>query len=247
MSAKTVRLAVLGVVGALLAAGAVAVTAQSMRTASVDVVVWRGADDGALYVSARVDGGGWRTSDAPLELSRSASGRFDVSAPVSLTAPLPDAPAMPDDGLFRGDERTANGIRYATREAADGSISTILDVTSLDATDEVSGEIFLRCRGGELAVFALGHGENLAGFAGDTATVSIAADGGEAVEQTWQVINEHRTVVSPAPDAIVALLDGASRLTMRVEAPDGGVSEYAFDVTGILATPAQPNFASCGL
>lgn len=261
MSPKTIRIAVLGFVGALLAIGAVAVVAQSMRTANVEVVVWRGVDDGALYASARVDGGEWRTGNAPLDLSRrSASGRFDVSAPVALTVPLPgddalsmpdDATAMPDDGLFRGDARTANGIRYTTREAADGSLSTILDVTDVTAADgaEDFGELFLRCRGGELVAFVLGHGDGdgLAGYAGDTASVTFAADGGEAVTQTWAVINNHHAAVAPSPDAITEMLAGASMLTVRVEAPDGGVNEYEFDVTGLFETPAQPNFASCGL
>ena len=252
MSAKAVRIAVLGFVGALLAIGAVAVVAQSMRTANVEVVVWRGVDDGALYASARVDGGEWRTGNAPLDLSRrSASGRFDVSAPVALTVPLPgdDATAMPDDGLFRGDARTANGIRYTTREAADGSLSTILDVTDVTAADgaEDFGELFLRCRGGELVAFVLGHGDGLAGYAGDTASVTFAADGGEAVTQTWAVIDNHHAAVAPSPDAITEMLAGASMMTVRIEAPDGGVNEYEFDVTGLFETPAQPNFASCGL
>lgn len=253
MSRKTVRLSLLGVIGALLAVGGVAVLAQSMRTATVEVVVWRGVDDGALYASARVDGGEWRTGDAPLDLSRrSASGRFDVSAPVALTVPLPDgdAMAMPDDGLFRGDARTANGIRYATREGADGSLSTILDVTDTTATDatvEDYGELFLRCRGGELVAFVLGHGDGLIGFAGDTASVTFAADGGEAVTQTWAVVDNHHAAVAPSPDAITAMLAGASELTVHIEAPDGGVNDYAFDVEGIFETPAQPNFASCGL
>ncbi len=248
MSRKTLRLAVLGVVGALLAIGAVAVVAQSMRTATVEVVVWRGVDDGALYASARVDGGGWRTSDAPLDLSRrSDSGRFDVSAPVSLTVPLPDEAAR-DDGLFHGTGRTAAGVHYNTREAADGTLSTILDVTSLDAVDEAHiTEFYLRCRSGELSVFVLGHGDGLEGFTGATASVSLAVDGGEAIVQTWLVIDGHRVAVSAAPGVIASMLDGASRLSVRIEAPDGGVNEYTYDVTGIFETPAQLNFASCGL
>ena len=55
----------------------------------VEVTIWRDLDDGNLYVGAREEGGLWRRHPAALDLSAtSASGRFQRSGTVRLTAPL---------------------------------------------------------------------------------------------------------------------------------------------------------------
>lgn len=68
--------------------------ARSQRSASVEVVVWQSAaDDSRLYLSTRAEGGHWRTDDAPLSLSPSASGRFLQSGIVKIEAPVPPSVA----------------------------------------------------------------------------------------------------------------------------------------------------------
>ena len=58
------------------------------------MVVWQSAADGSrLYLSTRAEGGQWRTDDAPLSLTPSASGRFLRSGIVTIAAPAPPAVA----------------------------------------------------------------------------------------------------------------------------------------------------------
>ena len=88
-SAKNRVIAALGTLLALSLIGGFAF-AQSRPSASVEVVVWQSAADGSrLYLSTRAEGGQWRTDDAPLDLSPSASGRFLRSGIVTITAPAP--------------------------------------------------------------------------------------------------------------------------------------------------------------
>ena len=86
---KNRAIAALAVLFALSLIGGLAF-AQSQRSASVEVAVWQSAADGSrLYLSTRAEGGQWRTHDAPLELSPSASGRFLRSEIVTIAAPAP--------------------------------------------------------------------------------------------------------------------------------------------------------------
>ena len=90
---KNRAIAALAVLFALSLIGGLAF-AQSQRSASVEVAVWQSAADGSrLYLSTRAEGGQWRTHDAPLELSPSASGRFLRSEIVNVVAPVPPSVA----------------------------------------------------------------------------------------------------------------------------------------------------------
>lgn len=92
-SAKNRVIATLAALLALSLIGGLAF-AQSQRSPGVEVVVWQDAADGSrLYLSTRAEGGQWRTDDAPLELSPSASGRFLRSGIVTIEAPAPPAVA----------------------------------------------------------------------------------------------------------------------------------------------------------
>lgn len=88
-SAKNRVIATLAALLALSLIGGLAF-AQSQRSPGVEVVVWQSAADGSrLYLSTRAEGGQWRTDDAPLDLSPSASGRFLRSGIVTIAAPAP--------------------------------------------------------------------------------------------------------------------------------------------------------------
>ena len=88
-SAKNRVIAALAALLALSLIGGLAF-AQSQRSPGVEVVVWQSAADGSrLYLSTRAEGGQWRTDDAPLSLTPSASGRFLRSGIVTIAAPAP--------------------------------------------------------------------------------------------------------------------------------------------------------------
>lgn len=92
-SAKNRVIAALAALLALSLIGGLAF-AQSQRSPGVEVVVWQSAADGSrLYLSTRAEGGRWRTDDAPLSLTPSASGRFLRSGIVTIAAPAPPAVA----------------------------------------------------------------------------------------------------------------------------------------------------------
>ena len=87
------------IIGALALALAIALIgvlgAQSQRTANVEVRVWEDVNDPERnYVSARPEGGSWRTlGTVPVNMnSVSASGRYRYGD-LTLAVPLPDAPA----------------------------------------------------------------------------------------------------------------------------------------------------------
>ncbi len=85
-----------GLVVALVAVSIGAgVLAQSQRTANVEVRVWEDVNDPERnYISARPEGGSWRTlGTIPLPLTDgvSSSGRFRYGD-ITLAVPVPDAP-----------------------------------------------------------------------------------------------------------------------------------------------------------
>ena len=87
-----------GLVVALAVSIGAGVLAQSQRTANVEVRVWEDVNDPERnYISARPEGGSWRTlGTIPLPLTDgvSSSGRFRYGD-ITLAVPLPDTPDAP--------------------------------------------------------------------------------------------------------------------------------------------------------
>ncbi len=87
---------VVALAGALTLMIAALAIAQSSRTANVEVRVWEDVNDPlSNYISARPEGGSWRTLGTialPLDDGISSSGRFRYGD-ITLAVPLPDATA----------------------------------------------------------------------------------------------------------------------------------------------------------
>ena len=83
---------------AVIAVGGAVAFAQSSRTANVEVRVWEDVNDPERnYISARPEGGSWRTlGTIPLPLTDgvSSSGRFRYGD-ITLAVPLPEQAAAP--------------------------------------------------------------------------------------------------------------------------------------------------------
>lgn len=83
---------------AVIAIGGAVVFAQSQRTANIEVRVWEDVNDPERnYISARPEGGSWRTlGTIPLPLTDgvSSSGRFRYGD-ITLAVPLPGQAAVP--------------------------------------------------------------------------------------------------------------------------------------------------------
>ncbi len=86
----------------VIAAGSAVAYAQSRTvetTADVEVRVWQGVNDGALYLSTRPAEGTWTTHNTPLDMSeRSPSGRFRQSNFVTVSVPVEVDPFADDHG-----------------------------------------------------------------------------------------------------------------------------------------------------
>ena len=91
---------IIGVLVTIIAIGtSIAIAQQHSTTANVDVTVWQGVEDGALYLSTRPEGGRWTTHNEALDMTNlSRSGNFrqgsaiTVGVPVTVDIPLPDQP-----------------------------------------------------------------------------------------------------------------------------------------------------------
>ncbi len=79
-------------VGALALSGVAFALAQTSRTVTVEVTVWRSVSDPSLlYVSTRPEGGGWRTLNTPLDMSGLSDSRnFHQSNAVRIEVALPE-------------------------------------------------------------------------------------------------------------------------------------------------------------
>ena len=71
--------------GLLLAAAAAQDDPGEPATVGIDVTVWQRVSDGAVFVSTRPEGAGWKTHNTPIDLSKlSGSGNFYQGSPVSI-------------------------------------------------------------------------------------------------------------------------------------------------------------------
>ena len=78
--------------GVLALSGVAFALAQTSRTVTVEVTVWRSVSDPSLlYVSTRPEGGGWRTLNTPLDMSGLSDSRnFHQSNAVRIEVALPE-------------------------------------------------------------------------------------------------------------------------------------------------------------
>ena len=121
-----VRHWIIGALALALAAGAVAgASAQSGATASVEVRVWqRISDASSLYVSARPEGGSWRTlGTIPIEMDGLSDSRAYRYGDITVTVPRVDAPAAVMD--VRVWQRVSDELGlYVSARPRDGSWRT---------------------------------------------------------------------------------------------------------------------------
>ena len=157
-----------GLVVALAVSIGAGVLAQSQRTANVEVRVWEDVNDPERnYISARPEGGSWRTlGTIPLPLTDgvSSSGRFRYGD-ITLAVPLPDAPdaPTPTPTPVTGDHEPWTGqnevgpVFYTAAEDEFGRVRTNVYVSN-----EWDEYLYVRCWPGTgsppLAVFVVGDG-----------------------------------------------------------------------------------------
>ena len=253
---------------AVIAVGGAVGFAQSSRTANVEVRVWEDVNDPERnYISARPEGGSWRTlGTIPLPLTDgvSSSGRFRYGD-ITLAVPLPDgaarsAPAPTPSqtstptpsptataapvasGPTRpvlGEHFQLNGLSYrAQRDPIDNVLTT-----AVSSSTQYRDAYGLDQRA-IFAIFCTNGGEIQAGLSTDeyhrSGTITYRIDGNASVQETWVPVGKN-LFWDPA-DRMFERLRGASRLLIRTSE----INLLAFDVAGFHQTPVQPNMENCG-
>lgn len=150
-----------------------AIAAAQGAFSSVQVRVWQDArDDRNLFLSARYEGGSWRAlGTVPVDVSRlSASGRWRYGD-VTLTVPVPDEPALPDESDAA--RRRCENEALAALRAAETAYQQALDayvarVTELDRLGKEALDAMLAA-----------HAEAERAF---NAAIAAAGDDGDAIE-----------------------------------------------------------------
>lgn len=249
---------IIALVAAAVFGGALNVLAAAQEgSANVEIRVWQRISDGSLYLSTRPEEGEWVTHNTALDMSEvSPSGLFRQSSFVTVAVPLPvsapagtapagEAEVSPGTGPFEGDGETGNGITYFARENSLGEFTTYINAYS---PNDAQGN-------GRLAVYCQLVGTNhvLGVVLANTkytfsdlppsyfaTSLSYNFDGGRATVEEWERDAIPGRLWSPDPRRFVEQLLGTSTFSARTE-----WGHWTFDVSGMMATPAQWNIERC--
>ena len=261
-----------GLVVALAVSIGAGVLAQSQRTANVEVRVWEDVNDPERnYISARPEGGSWRTlGTIPLPLTDgvSSSGRFRYGD-ITLAVPLPDAPtATPTPTPITGDytpwigQNEVGPVLYDAAEDEFGRIRTYVYV--YNDWDEY---LYVRCWPGRdddaLELFVDGDWSFTdRQRSGDPPVARMRVDAEDAWHAYWIIGSNDSLFFSLAAmlgedgdyvartdrfmtPQLVDQIAASQTFLMRFDA-ERGIHTSSWDITGMANTPAWENITRCG-
>ena len=247
--------------------------AQSTRTANVEIRVWEDVNDPARnYISARPEGGSWRTlGTIPIPLTDGQSGRFRYGD-ITLAVPLPDASeatATPtprpaptrtpaptpsatrpvihhDDGDWISERSTGPMLRWIGWRLEDGSIGTTIQIQS-DSVDPST--LRIQCIEGALNVYLWPNDHILVRndeMFGGRVTLKIGRN--SIRTQYWENLTGTLEPLLQASDPVGLLseMKGQQQVLIYGGRYGGTVRVISFDLRRLLQTPVQWNIDHCG-
>ena len=258
MEGKVKKWIVVALVAAIVFGGALNVLAATQEGgANVEVRVWQRLSNGSLYLSTRPEGGEWTTHNTALDMSEtSPSGQFRQSSFVTVHVPFPVAApeesgpdseidSVPTTGPFEGDGETSNGITYIARDNSLGEFTTYVNAYSSNETHG-NGRLAIYCQiVGVYHVLSIVIANTKYTFSDlppsyFEARFSYDFDGSTEVVEDWERDAIPGRLWSPDPHRFVERLRAASTFSARTE-----WGSWAFDVRGMMTTPAQWNIERC--
>ena len=249
--------------------------AQSTRTANVEIRVWEDVNDPARnYISARPEGGSWRTlGTIPIPLTDGQSGRFRYGD-ITLGVPLPDASeatATPtprpaptrtpaptpsatrpvihhDDGDWIYESSYGSRLRWIGWHLEDGSVGTTVQIQS-DSVDPST--LRVQCMEGELDIYLWPNDHILVRndeMFGGRVTLKIGRN--SIRTQNWENVTGYDSLdpVLRASDPVGLLSEMKGQLQILIYGGRYGstVRVISFDLGRLLQTPVQWNIDHCG-
>ena len=262
---------------AVIAIGGAVAFAQSSRTANVEIRVWESTSDPTRnYISARPEGGSWRTlGTIPLgtgdatAYEETSNGRFRYSD-ITLAVPLPESAAAPRPTATPtptpSPTPTPTAVATATpapsratgpilgRHRALNGASYIAErdpiddslSTGIGVTDEYRDAYGVN----QLAIF------NIICTSSGTLGIGMSTDEYHRSGRITYRIDDRASVsVTWVPNGDQLLNPTTASAERLVESLRGAsrllirtseIDLLEFDVSGILQTPVQPNIDNCG-
>lgn len=257
---------------AVIAAGGAlsALAATQSVNQTFEIRVWEDVNDPtANYISARPEGGSWRTLGTisiPLTDGVSSSGRFrygDIKLDVPVTVEIPDQPPVQDDTATTlqpeqtGDyepviasnveDYTAEIIYHARKEAPTDNVRT--DVRMRGPKSHLTMDVACFGTGGMAFGFLLGSVSSASIEEGEELTIEWQLDDLPSQEMTLAVsfLGDTPTLYSYEGLGFNSdwpnVLEGGS-LVVRVVYR--AVYEETFDLDAFAQTPVHQNLVNCG-
>ena len=252
---------IVGLVVALAVSIGAGVLAQSQRTANVEVRVWEDVNDPKRnYISARPEGGSWRTlGTIPLPLTDgvSSSGRFRYGD-ITLAVPLPDAPDAPTptptpsptptssytpltgegEDIYDPDASSRKLVWWRAEPDVFGTVNTIIQ----DSHDNALA-FRVQCTDGNVNFYLSNNSRDLDEERTEF-TVTHKFSAGERHETPWDRINERVLIYTGDDQEMLTEIERSDTGAFRYY-PRGSEEQAIFNISAMRASPLWPNIANC--
>ncbi len=260
---------------AVIAIGGAVTFAQSSRTANVEVRVWESTSDPTLnYISARPEGGSWRTlGTIPLgsgdasAYAETSNGRFRYSD-ITLAVPLPDSPSAPHPTPTPTPTATPKPTAAATATPAPSRAAgpvlaeyiTLTGVSYVAERDRLDGSLSTSIAVSDeyrdaygldqRAIFNIictGSGEIGIGMSTDEYHRSgrITYRIDNRASVSVTWVADGKNLINPLSSTARGLIEDL-RGASRLLIRTSEISLLEFDVSRLFETPVQPNLDNCG-
>ena len=250
---------VVALAGVSIGAG---VLAQSQRTANVEVRVWEDVNDPERnYISARPEGGSWRTlGTIPLPLTDgvSSSGRFRYGD-ITLAVPLPDMPDAPTatptpsptptrsytpltgegENIYEPDAPSRKRVWWRAEPDVFGTVNTIIE----DLHDYALA-FRAQCTDRGVDFYLLNKGRELDEERTEF-VVTHKFSAGERREILWERINDRDLIYTGDVQEMLTEIERSDTGAFRYY-PRGTAEQATFNIAAMLASPLWPNITNCG-